>query len=136
MAGSKFRACSESFLGVQKFLDKDQVLEVLKKVYDPEYPMPITDLKIVEKEDITITDDSMKVEFKPTAPYCPMGGIIGIIIKYALEKKFGKNVDVKVKSGTHAQESMLNQLFSDRKKYEDTLERLKQSGMLEKCVAE
>lgn len=117
-------------------MDKDQILEVLKKVYDPEYPMPITDLKIVEKDDITITDDSMKVEFKPTAPYCPMGGIIGIIIKYALEKKFGRNVDVKVKSGTHAQESMLNELFSDRKKYEDTLQRLKESGMLERCVAE
>ncbi len=117
-------------------MDKDQVLEVLKKVYDPEYPMPITDLKIVERDDITIADDSMKVEFKPTAPYCPMGGIIGVIIKYALEKKVGRNVDVKVKSGTHAQESMLNQLLSDRKKYEETLQRLKESGMLERCVIE
>jgi len=117
-------------------LDKDQVLEVLKKVYDPEYPMPITDLKIVEKDDITIADNSMKVEFKPTAPYCPMGGVIGIIIKYALETKFGNNVEVRVKAGTHAQESMLNQLFSDRKKYEETVERLKSSGMLERCIAQ
>jgi metal-sulfur cluster biosynthetic enzyme len=117
-------------------VDKDQVLEALKKVYDPEYPMPITDLRIVEKDDITITDDTMKVEFKPTAPYCPMGGVIGIIIKYALEKKFGKNVDVKVKTGSHAQESTLNQLLSDRKKYEETVERLKSSGMLERCITE
>jgi len=117
-------------------VDKDQVLEVLKKVYDPEYPMPITELKIVDKEDIVITDDTMKIEFKPTAPYCPMGGVIGVIIKYALEKKFGRNVDVRVKTGTHAQESMLNQLLSDRKRYEETLERLKSSGMLERCIAE
>ena len=117
-------------------MDKDQVLEVLKKVYDPEYPMPITELKIVDKDDITITDDTMKIEFKPTAPYCPMGGVIGIIIKYALEKKFGKNVDVRVKTGTHAQESMLNLMLSDRKRYEETLERLKSSGMLERCIAE
>ena len=117
-------------------VNKDEVMETLSKVYDPEYPMPITDLKIVEKEDITLTDDGIKLEFKPTAPYCPMGGVIGIIIKYALEKKFGKKVDVRVKIGTHAQESMLNQFLSDRKKYEDTVERLKSSGMLEKCIAQ
>jgi len=116
-------------------VDKDQILEVLKKVYDPEYPMPITELKIVEKDDITIANDTMKIEFKPTAPYCPMGGVIGIIIKYALENKFGKNVEVRVKAGTHAQESMLNVLLSDRKKYEETVERLKSSGMLERCIA-
>jgi len=117
-------------------MDKGQVLEILKKVYDPEYPMPVTALKIVEEDDITIAGDSMKIEFKPTAPYCPMGGVIGIIIKYALQKKFGKNVEVRVKAGTHVQEPMLNQMLSDEKKYEETIERLRSSGMLERCIAE
>ncbi len=117
-------------------MDRGQILEVLKKVYDPEYPMPITELKIVEEDDITIANDGVKVEFKPTAPYCPMGGVIGIIIKYALEEKLGKNVEVRVKPGTHAQESMVNQLLSDKKKYEETVDRLKSSGMLERCIAE
>lgn len=117
-------------------LDKKEVLKVLKNVYDPEYPVSIIELGIVKEEDITINGDKIIIQFTPTSPLCPMGGIIGIVIKYALEKKFGKDVEVevKVKPGTHAEENLLNNLLQDRKKFEESVNRLKESGLLDNCI--
>ncbi|MEM2902839.1 MAG: iron-sulfur cluster assembly protein [Candidatus Bathyarchaeia archaeon] len=116
-------------------MDKEEVLEALKKVYDPEHPISVIDLKIVEPDDVTFEGDRVKVTFKPTTPYCPMGGVIGIIIKYALEKRFKREFDVSVKAGTHVQEAMLNEVLSDRKKYGEMLKRMEDSGLLKSCVA-
>jgi metal-sulfur cluster biosynthetic enzyme len=115
-------------------LNKSELVEVLSKVYDPEYPLSVIDLKIVSEEDITLDDDKIRVLFTPTSPFCPMGGIIGALIKYALEKKTGKEVEVSVKPGAHSQEKMLNEIFKDKEKYNDALEMLKKSGVLDKCV--
>ena len=112
---------------------KQEVMDVLKKVNDPEHPIPITDLNIVNEDSISIEGDKIKIDFRPTVPFCPMGGAIGVIIKYALEKELGKEVEVQVACGSHAQEDMLNQMLSDRKQYEELLERLKQSGLLQTC---
>ncbi len=115
-------------------MERKEILDVLKNVYDPEHPVSVLDLKIVEESDIAIDGDKARVEFKPTSPFCPMGGVIGIVIKYALEQKLGREVEVRVKKGTHSQEKLLNDLLGDKKKYEQMLERLKPSGMLEQCI--
>lgn len=115
-------------------MDKKEILDILKNVYDPEHPISVLDLKIVEAEDIFIEGDKARIEFKPTSPFCPMGGLIGVVIKYALEKKLGKEVEVRVKKGTHAQEKLLNDMLRDKKKYEEMLARLKPSGLLEQCI--
>jgi metal-sulfur cluster biosynthetic enzyme len=116
-------------------MDKDTVMEVLGKVYDPEYPLSVTELKIVEEEDIDISDEGLTVQFKPTTPYCPMGGIIGILIKYALEKKLGIPVKVKVKSGSHVQEEIFNEMLNQEDKYREILKKLEDSGILKSCVS-
>jgi len=116
-------------------LDKSELIEALKKVYDPEYPLSVVDLKIVGEEDISLDGNKIKILFTPTSPFCPMGGMIGVLIKYALEKRTGKEVDVSLKPGTHTQEKMLNEMLSNKKQYNDTLKRLKSSGLLDRCVA-
>lgn len=115
-------------------MEKKEILEALKKVYDPEYPASVLELGIVREEDVAVEGDKTKVQFTPTSPFCPMGGVIGVVIKYALEKKVGGEVEVKVKPGTHAQESYLNELLQDKKKYEETLNRLRESGLLDRCL--
>ena len=66
----------------------DEVYEEMKHVYDPEYPIPITDLNIVLKDYIKIDGNKIIVEFKPTTPYCPSGGIIGVLIRKVLKDKW------------------------------------------------
>jgi len=115
-------------------MEKTEILESLKKVFDPEYPLSVVDLKIVEEKDIFFDGDKVRIEFTPTTPYCPMGGIIGVLIKYALENKFNRQFDVKVRAGAHVQEGMLNELLSSMEKYEETINRLKTAGILERCI--
>ncbi len=51
-------------------LTKDNVIEVLKSVYDPEIPVNIWDLGLIY--DIFITDDLVKITMTFTSPTCPM----------------------------------------------------------------
>lgn len=110
------------------------ILKVLEKVNDPEYPVSVVELRIVTENDIKVLADKIEVEFTPTVPYCPMGGVIGVVIKYALEKELGLPVDVRVKPGTHIQEASLNETLADPQKYKDTLNRFLESGLMEQCM--
>lgn len=116
-------------------MDKEAVMETLKKVNDPEHPMSVVDLKIVEPEDVTIDNEKVKIQFKPTSPYCPMGGVIGVLIKHALEKKFNGEFDVSVKAGTHMQEDMLNEVLRNKEKYGEILKKMEDSGILKSCIS-
>lgn len=115
-------------------MNKQDILALLNKVYDPEIPNSVVELNIVNEQSITIENEKIKIEFTPTTPYCPMGGAIGFLIKYAIEEKLGKKIEIKVKKGTHIQEEMLNKMLLDEKKYKDTIKQFKENGLLESCI--
>ncbi len=111
----------------------EEVFESLKPVMDPEHPISITDerMKIVEPHFIRIIDDLIRVRFKPTIPTCPMGGLIGILIRHQLEKVFPKNkVQVLLLPESHAQEEAVNSMISDNERYNQIIEQLRDRGML------
>lgn len=49
---------------------REQIIEELKKVYDPEIPINIWDLGLIY--DISINDKQITVEMTFTSPTCPM----------------------------------------------------------------
>jgi len=53
---------------------REQVLETLKQVYDPEIPVDIVNLGLVYE--VTIDDGSVGVTMTTTAPGCPVGDFI------------------------------------------------------------
>lgn len=57
-------------------LTKDQVLEALKDVYDPEIPVNIVDLGLVYRVDVN-DENEVEVDMTLTAPGCGMGPYIG-----------------------------------------------------------
>jgi len=114
-------------------MNKEEILKILEKIYDPEHPVSVVEMGIVEKEDIEV-NGRIRVRFKPTSPFCPMGALIGIVIKYGLEKALNREVDVEVKPGTHVNEAMVNSMMKDRKRYEELVNKLISSGQMEKFV--
>ncbi len=112
----------------------EEVLDVLRKVNDPEHPVSVLDLDIVTENDIEIADDTVKVQFAPTVPFCPMGGAIGIIIKHALEKELDIEAEVSVKPGSHVQEELLNQTLNNPDRYQEALGKLRNSGLIDQCI--
>ncbi|MBD3406344.1 MAG: DUF59 domain-containing protein [Candidatus Lokiarchaeota archaeon] len=110
----------------------DDVFEALKPVMDPEHPVSITDPKmgIVKKEFISI-DDGIKVQFKPTVPYCPMGGLIGILIRHRLSEVYPEEkIHVSLVPGSHSQEQAVNLMISDNERYEKIVSQLRERDML------
>ncbi|HYK93050.1 MAG TPA: iron-sulfur cluster assembly protein [Thermoplasmata archaeon] len=61
-----------------------QILQNLKKVYDPEIPMNIVDLGLIYGFDWT--GDDVKLRMTLTAPGCPVAGILAEEVKLAAEK--------------------------------------------------
>jgi|Deesub1362A_J573_1020465.scaffolds.fasta_scaffold02522_4 metal-sulfur cluster biosynthetic enzyme len=114
-------------------MKREEILEILKKIYDPEHPLSVVDMGIVSEEDIEVNDE-IKVRFKPTSPFCPMGALIGVAIKYGLEKALKREVEVTVKPGTHVNEDMVNSMMRDRRRYEEIVNKLISSGQMEKFV--
>lgn len=53
---------------------KEEVMEVLKKCYDPEIPINIVDLGLVY--DVDVEDDQARIKMTLTTPGCPMSAMI------------------------------------------------------------
>ncbi len=67
---------------------KDQILERLKEVYDPEIPVNIVDLGLVY--DVQISDSNeVRVQMTLTAPGCGMGPYIAQQAEWAISELQG-----------------------------------------------
>ena len=116
-------------------MDTDAILSVLRRVLDPEHPISVVEMGLVKPEDVTIHDNHLQVQFAPTVPGCPMGAVIGIIIRKALEDAFpGYRVEVRVKPGTHMREDACNNMINDEAQYQSALEKLTASGALDRLI--
>ena len=111
-------------------MNKEEILEVLKEVQDPEMPVSILELDMVNEDDITIeSDNKVKVTFKPTSAMCPMGSVIGVLIKKKLKDKLGVDAEVRVRPGTHMNEEMVNDIINNKEKYVQIVKRLEDAGI-------
>lgn len=61
-----------------------QIIQGLKKIYDPEIPMNIVDLGLIYGMDWT--GDDVVLHMTLTAPGCPVAGILAEEVKGAVEK--------------------------------------------------
>jgi len=52
-------------------ITRDQAIEVLKTVFDPEIPVNVWDLGLIY--DLSVTGDDVKIVMTLTAPGCPVG---------------------------------------------------------------
>lgn len=115
-------------------MEKREILEVLKRVYDPDYlNRSVLDIGLVTEDDITIQDNKIEIAYGLTAPMCPFSAAIGLMIKYALEKKLGMPVTVNLKDGHH-QQGIVAELLQDPRRSEELMRKLKEFGILERCV--
>ena len=95
--------------------------------------MTLEEMGIVNEHWVHIEGNDIQVEFRPTSHICPVGLAIGVVIKDALERRLGTHVEVRMLRGSHLQESLVNDLLHDRRRYEKALERLKASGFVNRC---
>jgi len=66
---------------------KAQVLEALKTVYDPEFPISVVDLGLIY--DVKADKDNVRIKMTLTNPGCPMSGVIVDMVKQKVESLKG-----------------------------------------------
>jgi metal-sulfur cluster biosynthetic enzyme len=89
-------------------VDKEQVFEALKQVYDPEIPVDVVNLGLVYE--IAIDGDRVAVKMTTTAAGCPVGNYIVAQAKRAIERLEGiKEVNVELVDDPPWHESMVSE---------------------------
>jgi len=74
---------------------KEEVIEALKKVEDPEIRIDVWTLELIYNVDIS--DDKVKIKMTLTTPACPYGPmLISEVKSKVMELEGVKNVDVEV----------------------------------------
>lgn len=72
---------------------KKEVLQVLKKCYDPEIPVSIVDLGLIY--DIKVKGSNVNIKMTLTSPHCPMHSFLSEMVKERISKIKGvKKVNV------------------------------------------
>ena len=64
---------------------KEQVVEALRQVYDPEIPVNIYDLGLIYRLEI-LADDRVEVDMTLTAPACPVAGTLPGMVEQAIRQ--------------------------------------------------
>ncbi len=85
---------------------KENVLDRLKSVYDPELKEDVLTLKLVYDLEVDEQEGVVNIKFKPTVENCPVGLQLSIAIKKALLSVDGvKKANVKVENFIWAKEA-------------------------------
>lgn len=80
----------------KKFEIEENVVKMLKTVYDPEIPVNVYDLGLIYKIDV-MDDDTVNLDMTLTAPNCPAGDFITEDIRQKLESIDGvKKVNINI----------------------------------------
>lgn len=111
-----------------------QVLQVLQGVYDPDYRhRSIVDMGLVAEDDISVEGDSVRVNYRLTAPLCPFSAALGLMIKHALEQKLGVKAQVNLEGG-HRQAQVVNELLADPERSRELWQTMEDFGLLDICL--
>ncbi|XP_014614999.1 PREDICTED: MIP18 family protein CG7949 [Polistes canadensis] len=120
--------------------DEREVFDIIRNINDPEHPLTLEELHVVEENLIEVNDaeNTVDVKFTPTIPHCSMATIIGLTIRVqllrALPPRF--KVSVQITPGTHASEESLNKQLADKERVAAALENSHIVEVINQCVSD
>ena len=89
-------------------VEKEEIYDALKRVYDPEIPVDVVNLGLVY--DVSIDNDRIAVKMTTTASGCPVGNYIAAQAKQAIARLEGvKEVDVELVYDPPWHENMISE---------------------------
>lgn len=123
---------------VRDEIDAREVFDLLRVINDPEHPLTLEELNVLQEAHIEVSDSEnwVQVLFTPTIPHCSMATLIGLSIRVrllrALPSRF--KVDVKLRPGTHASEQAINKQLADKERVAAALENAHLLDVVNQCL--
>lgn len=123
-------ACSDE--DVREEIDEQEVYDLISQITDPEHPLTLGSLGVVNLEDIKIIPptsprsriSSVQVLITPTTSACSLTTVIGLGVKVrlvnALPPRF--RVDVRIKEGTSSSADEANKQLGDKERVAAAME--------------
>ena len=88
-----------------------EVIEVLKQIIDPHTDISVYDMGLITE--LEATKSGVKVVYRPTSPFCPLGLHLAENMKRRLREMKGvKKVEVRITG--HLQEDSINRLLAEK----------------------
>lgn len=121
-------------------IDELEVYELLRNINDPEHPLTLEQLKVVEPSLIKVDDEhsTCDILFTPTIPHCSMATLIGLCLRVKLLRSLPPRfkVTININPGTHASELAVNKQLNDKERVQAALENERLLGVVQQCLTE
>ncbi|PWW80388.1 hypothetical protein C7212DRAFT_311504 [Tuber magnatum] len=130
---------------VREPIDEQEIYDLIATISDPEHPLTLGELAVVNLQHIKVTDDrsaiisNVLVELTPTINHCSLATVIGLGVRVRLEQALPPRfrLDVRIREGTHATGEQVNKQLNDKERVASALENETLMGvvgkMLETC---
>lgn len=120
-------------------IDDREVFDLIRCINDPEHPLTLEELNVVDCDNVHVNDDDNTVEilFTPTIPHCSMATLIGLSIRVKLLRSLPSRfkVDVKINPGSHVSEDAVNKQLADKERVAAALENSHLLEVINQCLA-
>ncbi|XP_048752198.1 cytosolic iron-sulfur assembly component 2B-like [Ostrea edulis] len=119
-------------------IDDREVFDMLRCINDPEHPLTLEELNVLESALVKVDDENsyVSVTFTPTIPHCSMATLIGLSIRVKLLRSLPPRfkVDVSITPGTHASEVAVNKQLADKERVAAALENSHLIEVVNQCL--
>jgi metal-sulfur cluster biosynthetic enzyme len=109
-----------------------------RNINDPEHPLTLEQLKVVEPGLITVDDEKNECDllFTPTIPHCSMATLIGLCIRVKLIRSLPARfkLTININPGTHASEKAVNKQLNDKERVQAALENERLLSVVAQCL--
>ncbi|PBC31059.1 hypothetical protein APICC_02545 [Apis cerana cerana] len=124
--------------GIVDEFDAREIFDMIRNINDPEHPLTLEELNVVEQNLIEIDNKAniVHVKFTPTIPHCSMATLIGLSIRVQLLRVLPSRfkVSVEITPGTHISETAVNKQLADKERVAAALENNHLLEVINQCV--
>mmetsp|Transcript_2153 Transcript_2153/g.3078 ORF Transcript_2153/g.3078 Transcript_2153/m.3078 type:complete len:160 (-) Transcript_2153:7-486(-) len=119
-------------------IDNAEIFEHIRNINDPEHPLSLEQLNVVQLSLIKVDDAKSLVDihFTPTIPHCSMATLIGLCIRVKLLRSLPRRfkIEIRVTPGTHASEGAVNKQLNDKERVAAALENTALLRVVNQCL--
>lgn len=111
---------------IEELVDEQEIYDLISSISDPEHPLTLGQLSVVNLNDIKITHPDLKkhlkglisVQITPTITHCSLATLIGLGIRVRLQRSTAAlyRLSITVKPGTHQSETQVNKQLNDKER--------------------
>lgn len=126
-------------------IDSEEVFDLVRSISDPEHPLSLEQLAVVNVEHVTVDEGDIEthkpptvsIALTPTIPHCSMATLIGLTVRVRLLRALPSRykIDVRVRPGTHQSENAVNKQLNDKERVAAALENQHLLGVVSDCLA-